>query len=99
MPAGPALFASPVNLDDALRRPEAASRRHFFDQRFDVGAQELKRLMAGLADQVEGPGVAIRVLDPESALAEIALARDACVDHPLEGPIDGGPADSLVFAP
>jgi hypothetical protein len=41
-----------------LRRLELARAGHFFDQGFDVRAQKLERLIAGLADQMEVPRVA-----------------------------------------
>ena len=64
-PAGPAGFARAVNLQHALARRETARRGHFLDQRFDVGAEELERPVAGLADQVEVARVAIGVLEAE----------------------------------
>src|SRR5690348_16402194 len=39
------------------------------------------------------------MLETESPLAEINLAGDAGIDHPLERAVDGGAADSLIFAP
>ena len=88
----------PVDLHDALPRREAARRRHFLDQRLDVRGQELVRAVAGLADQVKVPGMAVRVLEAEAAFAEIDLARDARFDHPLQRAVDGGPADAMIFA-
>ena len=41
--------------------------------------------------------MAVRVLEPEAALAEVDLAGDARVDHPLQRAVDGGPADALVL--
>src|SRR5262245_20427934 len=55
--------------------------------------------MTGLADQVKVPRLAVRMLETEPALAEINLAGDTGVDHPLQRSVDGGAADSLVFAP
>ena len=40
------------------------------------------------------PGMPVRRLVPRSALAEIDLARDVGVDHPLERPVHGGAADA-----
>ena len=54
--------------------------------------------MAGLADQVEVARLAVRVLEPEAALAEIDLAGDAGVHHPLQRAVDGGAADPVIFA-
>ena len=42
--------------------------------------------------------VAVGVLEPEPALAEVDLARDAGLDHPLQRPVDRGAADVLVLA-
>ena len=50
--------------------------------------------MAGLADQVEVARVAVRGLEAEAAFAEVDLAGDAGVDHPLQRAIDGGAADA-----
>ena len=86
-----------MDLQHALPRREAARRRHLLDQRLDVGAEELEGAVAALADQMEVPGMTIRVLEAEPALAEIDLAGDAGLDHPLEGPVDGRPADPLIF--
>jgi hypothetical protein len=55
-----------------------------------------KGLVAGLADEVKVPGVAVRVLEPVLALAKVDLARDAGVHHPLQRAVDGGAADLLV---
>ena len=40
----------------------------------------------------------VGVLEAEPALAEIDLARDARLHHPLQGAVDGGAADPLVLA-
>ncbi len=69
----------------------------FLDERLDVGAEELGGLVAGLADQVEVPRVPVRMLEAEAALAEIHFARDARVHHPLQGAVDGGAADAMIF--
>src|SRR6266545_4885336 len=45
-----ALFARAVNLDDALRRTEAARGRDFLDERLDVRAEKFERPAAGLAN-------------------------------------------------
>ena len=55
--------------------------------------------MAGLADQVEVARLAVGMLEPEPAFAEVDLAGDAGVDHPLQRAVDGGAADALVFVP
>ena len=52
--------------------------------------------MAGLANEVEVPRLAVRVLEPEPSLAEVHLARDAGVDHPLQRAVDGRAADAMV---
>ena len=38
------------------------------------------------------------MLETEPPLAEIDLARNARIDHPLERPVDGGAADLLILA-
>ena len=96
--SGPAVLAFAVNLHDALARGEVARGGDLLDERLDVGAEELGRLVAGLADQMKVPRVPVRVLEPEAALAEVDLARDARVDHPLQRAVDRGAADALVLA-
>ena len=96
--AGLAGLARAVDLHHALARGEVARRRHFFDERFDVGAEELERAIAGLADQVIVARMPVRVLEAEAALAEIDLAGDAGGHHPLQRAVDGGAADAVVFA-
>ena len=98
LPAGPARLAFAVDLDHALTRPEVARCRDFLDESFDVGAEELGRLVAGLADQVKVTRVAVRMLEAEAAFAEIHLAGDARIDHPLERAIDRRAADALILA-
>ena len=41
----------------------------------------------------------VRVLETESPLAEVHLAGDAGVHHPLQRAVDRGPADAMVVAP
>ena len=41
----------------------------------------------------------IGVFEAELAFAEIDLTGDAGVHHPLEGAVDGGPADPLILTP
>ena len=96
-PAGLAFLARAVNLHDALLAGEFSRRGHFFDQRFDVGAEKLERLIAGLADQVKVPRMAVRVLETEAAFAEIDLAGDARVHHPLQRAVHRGAADAAIF--
>jgi hypothetical protein len=43
--------------------------------------------------------VPVRVLEPESPLAEVHLAGDAGVRHPLQRAVDGGSADAVIFVP
>ena len=50
--------------------------------------------MAGRADQMKVPRVAVRRLEARAPLAEVDLARDAGVDHPLQRAVDGGAADA-----
>ena len=92
------VLARAEDLHDALARREVPRIRDFLDERFDVRAQELERLIARLADQVEVARMPVRMLEPEPALAEIDAARDAGVDHPLKGAIDRRAADAGVFA-
>ena len=42
--------------------------------------------------------LAVGMLETESAFAEIDLARDAGVNHPLQCAVDRGAADALIFA-
>ena len=95
--AGLTVFARAVNLHHALLADELPRRRDFFDQRFDVGAEELEGLVAGLADQVEVARVPIRMLEPEAAFAEIDFAGDARVHHPLQRAVHRRAADASIF--
>src|SRR4030095_842316 len=95
--AGGAGLARAVNLDDALARGERARRRHFLDERLDVGAEELVGAGAGLADQVKVTRMAIGMLEAEPAFAEVHLAGDARLLHPLQRAVDRGTADSLIL--
>jgi len=88
-----------VDLEHALPRREVARRRDLLDQRFDVGAEELEAAVAALADQMKVARMAIGVLEPEIAAAEVDPAGDPGIDHPLESAIDGRPADALIFTP
>ena len=96
--AGPARLAGAVDLQDALARREVARRGDLLEERLDVRAEKLERSIAGLADQMKVARVAIRVLEPETALAEVDLARDPRLLHPLERAVDGGAADLLILA-
>jgi hypothetical protein len=71
----------------------------FCGERFDVGAQKLGRPVAGLADEMKMPRMPIRVLEAETAFAEIDLAGDPRVLHPLQRAVDRGAADLVVLAP
>ena len=97
-PAGAAGFARAVNLQHALPRREIARGSHFLEQRLDVRAEELERAVAVLADQMKVPRVPVGVLEAELAFAEVDLAGDAGVDHPLQRAVDGGAADPLILA-
>jgi hypothetical protein len=44
------------------------------------------------------PRVTVGMLEAKAALAKIDFARDTRIDHPLERPVDGRPADSVIFA-
>jgi hypothetical protein len=87
-----------MDLQHALAWREAARGRDLLDKRLDVGAQELERPVAGLADQMEMPWMPVRMLEPEAALAEIDFPGDSGVDHPLESPVDSRAADPLILA-
>ena len=54
--------------------------------------------MTGLADEVEVTRLPVRVLEAEATLAEIDLARNASVHHPLQRAVDGGTTDPLILA-
>ena len=95
--AGLAILAGAVNLHHALLACEPSRSSDLFDQRFDVGAEKLERLVAGLADEVEVARVPVRMLEPESAFAEIHLAGNPRVHHPLQGAVHGRPADAAIF--
>ena len=78
-----------MNLQHALTGGEIARRRDLLEQRFDVGAQELERTIAGLADEMEVPRMPVRMFEAESPFAEVYFARDPGVDHPLQRAVDG----------
>ena len=86
-----------MDLKNALPRSEIPGRRHFFEQPFDVRAQELERAVAGLADEMKVTGMTIGVFEPEPPFAKIDLARDPRLFHPLQRAVDGGAADFLIF--
>ena len=92
--ARPAVVAGPEDLHDRAGGREAARRRNLLHERFDIRAQKLRRSMALGADQMKMPGMPVRRLVPRSAFAEIHLARDVGVDHPLERPVHGRAANS-----
>src|SRR5262245_38508663 len=73
LPAGAALFARAEDLHHLLRRREVARAGDFFHQRFDVGAQELRRTVAGRTDQVIVARVAVRRLEARAPFAEVHL--------------------------
>src|SRR5262249_38954978 len=64
-----------------------------FDERLDIGAQELRRRVADGADQVEMARMPVRRLVPRAPFAEVDFPRDAGVDHPLQRPVDRRTAD------
>jgi len=55
--------------------------------------------MALSANEVKMPGVTVGRFEPRASLAEIDLARDARVDHPLQRTIDRGATDAGRLAP
>ena len=91
-----ALLARAVDLHDALRRAEAARAGDFFDEALDVGAEELERASAALADEMKVARLPVGMLEAEAAFAEIDFAGDARVDHPLQRAVDGGAADAWM---
>ncbi len=52
--------------------------------------------MAVLADQMEVTGLTVGMLEPETPFAEIDLAGDARIDHPLQRAIDRGATDPVI---
>jgi hypothetical protein len=95
-PTGSARVAGAVDLENALTRSESARRGNLLDQRLDVRAEEFERPAAGPADQVKVARMPVRMLEAETPLAKIDLARNAGIDHPLQGAVNGRPADALV---
>jgi hypothetical protein len=81
-----------------LPRLKAPRGGDLFDERLDIRAEELVRAITVLANEMEVSRVAVRVLEAEAAFAEIHLAGDAGVHHPLQRAVNGGPADPLIFA-
>ena len=69
--AGAAFLARPEDLEDGLGRGEVACRGDILDERFDVGAQELRRSVADVADEMKVPGMAVRGLEPGAAFAKV----------------------------
>ena len=53
--------------------------------------------MAGLADQMEMARLTVRVLEPESPLAEVDLAGNARINHLLQRAIHGCTADAVIL--
>ena len=54
--------------------------------------------MADVADEMKMARMAVGRLEARTALAEIDLAGDAGVDHPLQRAVDGGAADARILA-
>ena len=94
---GAAFLAGAEDLNDGLRRVEIASGGNLLDERFDVRAQELGRTMAHVADEMEMPWMPVGRFESRATFAEIDLAGDAGVDHPLQRAVDRGAADPRVF--
>ena len=95
--AGTALLADAEDLDLGFDGLEVPGRRDFLEDGLDVRAQELRRAMTRVADEMKMPGVAERGLVPRTALAEIDLVGDSGGDHPLQRTIDRCPADARVL--
>jgi hypothetical protein len=95
---GAALLADAVNLDGCLLRPEIPCRGDLFEQRLDVRAQKLRRRMAGRADEMKVPRVAVRRLEARAPFAEVDLACNAGTDQPLQRAVDRRTADARRLA-
>ena len=54
--------------------------------------------MAGRTDQVEVPRVPVGRLEPRASFAEVHLAGESLVHHPLQRAIHRGAADSRILA-
>ena len=52
-----------------------------------------------LADQMEVTGLTVGMLEPESPFAEVHLAGNARIDHPLERAINRGTTDPVIVPP
>ena len=76
---------------------EIARRGDLLDERLDVGAQKLGRAMAHVADEMKVSGMAVGGLESRTAFAEIDLAGDSGVDHPLQRAVDRGATDARIF--
>src|SRR5690606_24361181 len=87
-----ALLAGAVELHDGLAQREVPLLRHVVYELLDVGAQELHRVVARLADEVEVARVPVAVLEAEAPLTEVDLACDAGLFHPGQRAVDSGAA-------
>src|SRR5207247_497725 len=65
----------------------------------DVGAQKLRRAVARRADQMEVARMPVGRLEPRAPFAEVDLARDAGIDHPLQRAVHGRASDARMLAP
>jgi hypothetical protein len=54
--------------------------------------------VTSLADEMKVARMPVGMLEAETAFAEIDLARDAGLHHPLQRAVDGGAAQSVIFA-
>ena len=54
-------------------------------------------MVAGLANEVKVPRMAIRMLKPKPSLTKINLSRDASLYHPLKGSIDSRSANLMII--
>jgi hypothetical protein len=53
--------------------------------------------MAHVANEMEMSGMTVGRFEPGTTFAEIDLAGDSGVDHPLQRPVNGGATDPRVF--
>ena len=94
---GAALLTGPEHLNDGLRRLEIAGGGNLLDERLDIRAQKFGRTVAHVADEMKMSGMPVGRLESRTSLAEIDLAGDAGVHHPLQRAVDGGATDPRVF--
>ena len=95
--ASTAFLTGTVDLDDRPRRGEVSGGGDVLDHRFDVRAEELGRLVALLADQMEVPRMPIGWFEPRATFAEVHLSGYAGSNHPLQRAIDRRAPDPRIL--